>query len=66
MIIGPVVNDDVYTTLQLYENGALSKEQTLTALNIKQLYSQYVFASEASLGFLEYQRFFDTTAEKAP
>jgi hypothetical protein len=66
IIIGPVANDDIYTTLQLYENGALSKEQTLTALKIKQLYSQYVFASEASLDFLEYQRFFDSATEATP
>jgi hypothetical protein len=56
LIYGPVANDDVYRTITLYLTGILSKEQTLEALKIKQLYDQLVFASEKSLGFLKFQR----------
>ena len=54
LIFGPVANDDVYTTFNLYAAGVLTKEQTLEALKIKKLYNQLVFASEKALGFLNY------------
>lgn len=38
IIIGPVANDDVYTTFQLYLGGFLTREQTLQTLKIKKLY----------------------------
>ncbi len=45
-IFGPVANDDVYTTFTLYSAGVLTKEQTLEALKIKDLYNQLVLSSE--------------------
>lgn len=54
LIIGAVANDDVYQTLQLYLSGLYSKEQALSALKIKKLYDQYVFASELSLKALKF------------
>ena len=54
VIYGPVANDDVYTTFTLYQAGAFTKEQTLAALKIKQLYDQMVFASEKALSFLKF------------
>ncbi|MBR0278030.1 MAG: DUF3990 domain-containing protein, partial [Clostridia bacterium] len=54
VIYGPVANDDVYTTFTLYQSGYLSKEQTLDALKIKQLYNQMVFATEKALSYLKY------------
>lgn len=53
-IIGAVANDDVYQTLQLYLSGLYSEEQALSALKIKKLYDQYVFASEFSLKALKF------------
>ena len=47
LIIGPVANDDIYRTFQLYSLGLLTKEQTLEALKIKKLYNQYVFKTES-------------------
>ena len=49
LIIGAVANDDVYQTLQLYLSGLYSEEQALSALKIKKLYDQYVFASDFRL-----------------
>lgn len=54
IIFGPVANDDVYTTFNLYTAGLLSKEQTLEALKIKKLYNQMVFTSEKALRYLKF------------
>lgn len=53
-IFGPVANDDVYTTFALYSSGVLTKEQTLEALKIKELYNQLVLSSEKSLSYLKF------------
>jgi hypothetical protein len=54
LIIGPVANDDVFATLIVYEQGILNVEQTLEALKVKELYSQYVFKTEKALSLLRY------------
>ncbi len=54
-VFGPVANDDVYTTFTLYSNGALTKEQTLESLKIKQLYNQLVFTTEKALKYLTFK-----------
>ena len=53
-VYGPVANDDVYTTFTLYAAGILSKEQTIEALKIKNLYNQLVLTSEKALSFLRF------------
>ncbi len=53
-IFGPVANDDVYTTFTLYTAGAFTKEQTLDALKIKELYNQLVLTSEKALSYLKF------------
>lgn len=53
-IFGPVANDNVYTTFTLYSSGVLTKEQTLEALKIKQLYNQLVLSSEKALSYLKF------------
>ena len=55
VIIGPVANDDVYTTLTLYQTGQLTKDETLSRLKIKQLYNQYVFCTEKALSYLKFE-----------
>lgn len=54
LIIGPVANDDVYRTLQVYSAGLLTKEQALEALKIKKLFNQYVFTTNKSIKFLKF------------
>ncbi|MBQ7377536.1 MAG: DUF3990 domain-containing protein, partial [Clostridia bacterium] len=56
LIIGAVANDDVYRTLQVYATGLLTKEQALDALKIKQLFDQYVFATNESISLLRFIR----------
>lgn len=54
LIIGPVANDDVYRTFQLYSLGLLTKEQTLEVLKIKKLYNQYVFKTVSLISCLKF------------
>lgn len=56
LIYGAVANDDVYRTITLYLTGVLDKEQTLTALKIRKLFNQLVFATEKSLKYLHFER----------
>ena len=59
LIIGHVANDDVFETLILYEQGILNAEQTLEALKIRELYSQFVFKTEKSLSSLKFIESFE-------
>ena len=56
LIYGAVANDDVYRTITLYMTGVLNKEQTLTALKIRKLFNQLVFATDKALGYLHFER----------
>lgn len=58
LIIGAVANDDVYRTFILYQTGVLTREQTIEALKVKQLYNQYVFTSDAGLACLVFKEAF--------
>ncbi len=54
LIYGPVANDDIFITFQLYASGELTKEETLSRLKIKKLYNQLVFSSERAISFLKF------------
>lgn len=62
LVIGPVANDDVFTTFILFEQNILNTEQTLEALKIKKLYNQYVFKTEKALSFLKFKEAFKPEA----
>lgn len=62
-IIGPVANDDVFRTLQLYFDGVLTRAQTLESLKIKELYDQVVFISNAGLSILKFIKAFELGSE---
>ena len=55
LIYGAVANDDVYRTIALYMTGVLDKEQTLSSLKIRKLFTQLVFATEKSLQYLKFE-----------
>lgn len=59
MIFGPVANDDVYATFNLYASGILTKEQTLESLKIKKLYNQLVLATPKALSYLQFNGVID-------
>ncbi len=54
MIFGPVANDTIYRTFVAYEEGILTKEETISRLKVKKLYNQMTFATEAALAQLRY------------
>ena len=54
VVIGPVANDKVFTTLTLYETGVLDKIQAILQLKTYVLWDQYLFHTEASLQYLRY------------
>ena len=54
IIIGPVANDDIYPTLQLYWTGAISSDVAIAQLKVKPLFDQYCFLSEKSFECLQF------------
>lgn len=54
--IGPVADDQVYTVVVLYEQGALSKEAAIMELKVRELYNQVLFHTEKSLKYCRYIR----------
>jgi hypothetical protein len=55
LIYGAVANDDVYRTITLYMTGILNKEQSITAIKVRKLFNQLVFATEKSLQYLHFE-----------
>jgi len=56
LVWGPVANDDVYETLQLFVNGAISRSYAMERLKVKELYNQLVFKTDKALAFLRFVR----------
>ena len=54
LIYGPVANDDIFLTFQLYASGDLTKQETIERLKIKTLCNQLVFGSEQALSHLKF------------
>ena len=54
LIMGPVANDDVYTTIGLYMRGFISKEATISGLMVKRLYDQLVFVTPRTFRYLKH------------
>jgi len=52
--IGPVANDNVYATIQLFETGLLSEAETITRLKVEKLYDQILFHTENALKLLSF------------
>ena len=54
IIFGPVANDTIYRTFVAYEEGILTKEETIARLKVKKLFDQMTFTTEAALRELKY------------
>lgn len=66
IIFGPVANDTIYRTFVAYEEGILTKEETVARLKVKKLYNQMTFATEAALRCLTYVGPLDLSQEAHP
>jgi hypothetical protein len=53
--MGPVANDNVYATIQLYETGLLSEEETIIRLKIEKIYDQILFHTKQALNYCAYR-----------
>ena len=52
--IGPIANDSVYSTVQLFETGILDEAETIRRLKVTELFDQYLFHTVKSLEYLKY------------
>ena len=52
---GPVANDNVYRTIQLYMMGDLSREEAIARFKVKKLFNQVVFSDSAALRMLKFE-----------
>ena len=57
-ILGPVANDTIFKTFIAYQNGTLTKPETIERLKVRPLYNQLVFATERALALLSFERSF--------
>lgn len=57
-VLGPVANDQVFKTFIAYQNGTLTKEETIARLKVRSLYNQLTFKSEKALTFIKFVQSF--------
>ncbi|MDR3333708.1 MAG: DUF3990 domain-containing protein [Treponema sp.] len=58
--IGPIANDTVYTTIQLYETGVLDTDETIKRLKVLKTGHQYLFHTNTSLThcrFVDFEKY---------
>lgn len=49
IVFDPVANDTIYRTFVAYEEGILTKEETIARLKVRKLFNQMIFVTEAAL-----------------
>jgi hypothetical protein len=54
LIMGPVANDKIYATINLYEAGVLSVEATIAQLKINEYFNQISFHSDTAIKELKF------------
>jgi len=54
--MGPVANDNVYATIQLFETGLLSEEETIIRLKVERIHDQILFHTGQALKYCSYIR----------
>jgi hypothetical protein len=59
VIYGPVANDNIYKTRNAYENGTLSKAETIVRLKVPKQFDQMTFSTERAFSFLRFTHSFE-------
>ena len=59
LVLGPVANDKVFTTVNLFESGALSAEAAILELKAYKTYDQISFHTGKTLQTLRYVELFE-------
>ena len=57
LVFGPVADDNVYATVQLFELGVLDKDETIKRLKVEKLYDQVLFHTKKTLSVCSYKEF---------
>ena len=57
IVMGPVANDNVYATIQLYETGILSVAETIIRLKVEKTFDQILFHTQEALMYCSYLRY---------
>ena len=55
--IGPVANDNVYATIQLFETGLFSEDEAIIRLKVENIYDQILFHTGRALDYCTYVKF---------
>lgn len=59
VIIGPVANDNVFRTIDMFEAGDLTESEAIERFKVNELFDQYLFCNERALGALEFVRSYE-------
>jgi hypothetical protein len=54
IVFGPVADDQIYTSIMLFETGVLNVEETIARLAVREFYNQISFHSEQVLRELKF------------
>lgn len=54
MVVGPVADDRIYETLELYKSGVLTTQETVARLKINEFYNQISFHSPVAVRELRF------------
>jgi hypothetical protein len=63
LVIGPLANDNVFTVVQLFENGVYDVAGAIDALKTYRLDDQYCLKTNIALGFIQYVRHYTMEGE---
>ena len=61
VIVGPVANDNVFRTIDLFEAGDLTEAEAIARFKVNELFDQYLFCTEKALGFLNHVGFYEVS-----
>ena len=59
LVLGPVANDKVFTTVNLFESGVLDAQAAILQLRAYKTYDQISFHTDKAIKTLQYQESFD-------
>lgn len=59
IIIGPVANDNVFRTIDMFEAGDLTESEAIERFKVNELFDQYLFCNEKALEALRFVRSYE-------
>lgn len=59
LVIGPVANDNVFRTIDLFESGELTASEAIERFKVNELFNQYLFCNERALARLNFSHSYE-------